>query len=99
MMVDCHCWPSFDVCHGSQEDTEAKDEAKDGEAKDEAKDGEAKDGEAKDDETKDGETKDGEGANNNRKLTSKEKVQKALKAGRFKGWSWWWQFASFVSIK
>ena len=77
-------------CLPPQEDPEAKDQGKDGEAKD----GEAKDGEAKD-----GETKDGEGdekANNSRKLTSKEKVQKALKAGRFKGWSWWWQFESFL---
>lgn len=54
----------------------------DPEAKDEAKDGEAKDGEAKDGETKDAETKDGDGEekiSKNRKLTSKEKVQKALK--------------------
>eukprot|EP00435_Cladocopium_sp_Y103_P075739 s332_g63.t4 len=49
----------------------------DPEAKDEAKDGEAKDGEAKDGEAKDGEGD--ENASNNRKLTSKEKVQKALK--------------------
>ena len=87
------CGP-FDVCH-AKEDAEAKDgetkdgetkdgEAKDGEAKDgEAKDGEAKDGETKDGETKDAETKDGEAkaekAANNRTMSSKEKVQKALK--------------------
>ena len=88
-MVNCHCWASFDVCHNSQEDPEAKDETKDGEAKD----GEAKDGEAKDAEAKDGDGE--EKISKNRKLTSKEKVQKALKAGRFNGWSWWWQFAFF----